>query len=321
MSNQIINSGNALSNNALSNITNIGNSLVNQSFYQKILTRANPTAFVLLIDQSGSMNEGEFDINGKLHTKAEALAHYVNIFLDELVNKSTRDDGLRNYMDVCIIGYGADNSANPAWIGNLKDKTWVTIKDLSEHCTKSETTIESVGRGGVIQKKTIINKSWIEPLAKYKTPMGNALSKTYTLLDEWIRTENHKESFPPTVINFTDGMATDATNAELIELANKIKNLHTQDGNVLLYNCHLSIESNNSVLFPINKQELPSDEYAHTLLEMSSIIPQQFNSVISNTRNDNDILSKYYGMMYNSGVSAIASLLKLGTTLANTQAQ
>ncbi len=321
MSTQIINSSNALSNNALSNITNIGNSLVNQSFYQKILTRANPTAFVLLIDQSGSMAEGEFEINGKSHTKAEALAYYVNIFLEELVNKSTRDDGLRNYMDVCILGYGADiDEANPGWIGNLKDKTWVTIKDLSEHSTKLETTIEKVVKG-VVHKTRNINKTWIEPLAKYRTPMGNALAKTYTLLDEWIRTENHKESFPPTVINFTDGMATDATNAELIELANKIKNLHTQDGNVLLYNCHLSIESNNSVVFPINKQELPSDEYAHTLLEMSSIIPQQFNSVISNNRNDNDILSKYYGMMYNSGVSAIASLLKLGTTLANTQAQ
>jgi hypothetical protein len=316
MSDKLNISTQGLKTQPLQNIIQLGSQISQQTFYQKTLTRENPTAFVLLLDQSGSMDEGEFLINGQEMTKAEALAHYVNVFLDELINKSTRDDGLRNYMDICIIGYCEDDTAEYAWIDNLKNKSWVKIAELNENCTKSETQVESIGRGGVVQSKTIISKSWIEPIADGRTPMGSALTKTYDLLDQWIRKGNNKTSFPPTVINFTDGMATDAENEELIQLASKIKALHTEDGNVLLYNCHLTSLSTEAVLFPQSKTELPNDKYAHTLLEMSSIIPPQFNLNIADLRKDADTFSKYHGMIYNSGVSAIASLLKLGTTQA-----
>ena len=65
---------------------------------------------------------------------------------------------------------------------------------------------ESDGAGGVVEvtRKLPI---WLRPKAGYGTPMCDALSTASTALQEW--TSQHPDSYPPMVINVTDGAATD----------------------------------------------------------------------------------------------------------------
>ena len=66
-------------------------------------------------------------------------------------------------------------------------------------------------------------------------PMCEALSAASKALQDW--TAQHPDSYPPMVINVTDGDATDG-NPE--PLAQEVMALGTNDGNALLYNAHLS---------------------------------------------------------------------------------
>lgn len=301
---------------SMQNAVSLGNTLVQQNTYNAQITRQTPTAFVLLLDQSGSMHEGSFDIAGQTMNKAEALAYHVNTVLAELVQKSTKQYGIGDYVDVCILGYGAaGNNCEPAWIGKLAGKTWVTINELEQCAIKETLIVKQIGRGGVERTETQELKKWIEPVHKGGTPLAAALSAAHKLCDEWIRSANHKECYPPTIVNFTDGQATDVSNPnDLIPLGNKITSLHTQDGNVLLYNCHISSLDYHSCLFPKNTQELPNDQNATVLYHISSFIPQRFNHLIANARHDMDTFNQYKGMVFNAPISTVASMLQLGTS-------
>ena len=73
--------------------------------YTQEITRTHRTAFVIAIDQSSSMQESVV-VNSRRMTKAEAVAAITNRLIDELVMRARRDDGIRNYYDIAVIGYG-----------------------------------------------------------------------------------------------------------------------------------------------------------------------------------------------------------------------
>jgi hypothetical protein len=74
--------------------------------YTAEISRANPSAFLFIIDQSGSMDE-RMDTE---QTKAQFVADVLNKTLYQLVIRCTRADGLRhevrNYFDLGVIAYG-----------------------------------------------------------------------------------------------------------------------------------------------------------------------------------------------------------------------
>ena len=76
--------------------------------YTQSITRTHRTAFILLIDGSGSMNE-EILFHGKRMTKAEAVASITNGMLFELVERARRSDGVRDYYDISVLTYSGDN--------------------------------------------------------------------------------------------------------------------------------------------------------------------------------------------------------------------
>ena len=65
--------------------------------------------------------------------------------------------------------------------------------------------------------------------------MCEALTLATSTLETWVK--EHKFSYPPVVINITDGESTDG---DPLEDAQVLRELSTQDGNVLLFNCHIS---------------------------------------------------------------------------------
>ena len=76
--------------------------------YARSITRTHRTAFVVAIDGSGSMAE-PIRFRGRSATKAEAVAEVADELLFELIERARRDDGVRDYYDIALIGYGGDD--------------------------------------------------------------------------------------------------------------------------------------------------------------------------------------------------------------------
>jgi hypothetical protein len=71
------------------------------------------------------------------------------------------------------------------------------------------------------------------------------------------------------VINITDGEATDG---DPEQPATRLRQLSSTDGNVLLFNAHLSAQDEAGIIFPDTEEGLP-DSYARLLFRMSSLLP------------------------------------------------
>lgn len=290
--------------------------------YTAQITRANPSSFIFLVDQSGSMDE-EIDYNGNTLTKAEAVAQIVNEQVDAMISRCQRSDGIRDYFDVSLIGYGGVNSedASLLWEGNLQGREFVKISELATNFVEEiEIEEEKIIRGQ--PKKTIRKiKTWLNPVANYKTPMKSALELAADLLERWIVAHSAGDCFPPIVFNITDGVATDIENDdELLHSAERIKQLHTNDGNVLLINIHISENCSKSILFPSKSKELQDDYYGELLYDMSSEMPKTVNKEIADLKNC-DPKAIFIGMAVNADTNSLVQMLNIGTSMSMNQAQ
>ncbi len=275
---------------------------VNKRPYNARVTSKHPTAFIFMLDQSGSM-ENTFSIEGEAVKKSDYLSYVINQLLSNLIAESNRDFNFPNkpYFDICIVGYGgdSDNTAKYAWQGALKNRDFVKVSDLVNNY------VEKDGE----------EKIWIMPKAEYQTPMKAALELCYDTLVKWLTEKDMLQTFPPIVFNITDGEASDAAEIELIEAANKIKDLKTADGNVILFNIHLGDAADKAVSFPCNKNQLFGDDYAKTLFDMSSPMPQRVERDIANWVM-HDKTTAYMAMCYNTNPQNILRLLNIGTSIS-----
>ncbi len=72
--------------------------------YSAPITRTNPACLLFLIDQSGSMADPFVGAGGA--SKAVAVADAVNRLLQNVVLRSAKADGVRDYFRVGVLGYG-----------------------------------------------------------------------------------------------------------------------------------------------------------------------------------------------------------------------
>src|SRR5262252_723481 len=97
--------------------------------YTTEISRINPSCFVFLIDQSGSMQD-PFGSGESTKKKADAVADAINRLLQNLVIKCAKSEGVRDYYHVGVIGYGGDMTANrvePAFSGALAGRGLVPV--------------------------------------------------------------------------------------------------------------------------------------------------------------------------------------------------
>ena len=87
--------------------------------YVAEISRVKPSCFIFLIDQSGSMQEAWGGESGK--NKAEALSTIINRLLQNLVLKCAKSEGVRDYYDVGVIGYGA--AVGPAFSARFRARS------------------------------------------------------------------------------------------------------------------------------------------------------------------------------------------------------
>lgn len=283
--------------------------------YTSQITRQTPTAFIILIDQSGSMAE-RVTFDDRVLTKAEAVAMAADMLIDELINRSRRDDGVRDYYDIAVIGYSGDGVESLL----CEEEHFIRPSRLAGMPCRSESIIrERRLPDGQIQLSTIEHNHWIEPKAAGGTPMYEALTTAYNLVVEWCARPCNRNSYPPTVLNLTDGEASDANAEQLLSLARALKSQSTDDGPTLLinmHNCRME-DGRQGIIFPSSIDELPPQRYSRLLFEMSSTMPLLYHPDIRAIRGSDG--ESFKGMGYNCSINNIITMLNIGTISISTQ--
>ena len=281
--------------------------------YTQEINRQTPAYFIFLLDQSGSMIEPIGGGGGK--RKEEAVAENLNAWIDNMVVQSAGgDEEIKHYMDVSVIGYCTDENGEaivePALGGPLAGRDCVSITELAENVARVEDRESQIfdEDTGEILEIPYKYKVWVETKASFGTPMCSALLKAYELAEGW--TAEHLDSFPPIVINFSDGESTDAAPHEYAE---SLRSLGTEDGNVLLFNCHMSMEESGEILFPSTAAELPLelDPNAQTLFDISSEFPEAMME--AGREMGFDLSPNARGMAFNADSVGIIKFLDMGS--------
>lgn len=272
--------------------------------YSAEISRTSPTAFLFLVDQSGSMQD-VMD-NGK--SKAQFVADVLNRTLATLITRCTKSEGTRDYFEVGVLGYSGSVAEN-GLAGHLSNAILHPISQIEAYPLRVEDRKKRVddGAGGLIEQ-SIKFPIWFEPKASGGTPMCNAITAAAEQLVAWC--DAHPDSYPPTVLHVTDGESTDG-NPE--ELANQLQQIGTSDGNVLLFNLHVSTSGGDPVRFPISDTPL-NDDYAKLLFRMSSALPPHLQKVAQEKGIKATMESK--GFVFNGEISEIVDFFDIGTRAA-----
>ncbi len=270
--------------------------------YSAEISRANPTCFLLLVDQSGSMSR-PFAATSE-RTMAEGVADAVNRLLHTLVSRCAKGEYILDRYFVGVIGYGA--GVNLGFAGELAGDVLRPVSAIGSHPLRIDERVRLVedGAGGLVRQATKF-PVWFEPCAEGRTPMCQALQVAREVIGNFIG--QFPGCFPPIVINVTDGIATDG-DPEVV--AAELCSLASQDGNVLLMNIHISPEGNRAILLPASEAELP-DDYARRLFRMSSPLPGE---MLEHAHSLNSpVVNGARGFAFNADLSSVVMLLEIGT--------
>jgi hypothetical protein len=274
--------------------------------YTAEVSRTNPSCFLFLIDQSGSMEDPFGGEAGR--TKAEGLADAINRLIQNLVIKCAKSEGVRDYFHVGVIGYA--EKVGPALGGALAGRDLVPISELANLPARVEERQKKVedGAGGLVEQ-TVKFPVWFDPISKGGTPMVQALGEATKILKTWLA--DHPDAFPPIVINITDGESTDGDPSAA---AAELRNLATSDGNVLLFNVHLSSTQARPLEFPDNSENLP-DKFAKLLYGMSSPLPAYMIEMAS--QEGFAVGEDSHGFVFNADLVSVIRFLDIGTQPSN----
>ena len=275
--------------------------------YSADISRDKPGCFLFLVDRSGSMVGALSGQPGQ--RKMDQASDAINRLLDAVSQRCSSGLDIRDYFHIGILGYNTDDRGTPiitsALAGTSPDQPFLPISQVVETAQVVERTVrESDGAGGIVEVPRRF-PVWLEPHAEYGTPMCEALNFASQALQNWVG--QFPDSFPPIVINVSDGNANDG---DPEPLAQSIMTLQTSDGNVLVFNVHLSEMATMPVQFPDTEEGLP-DELAVRLFRMSSILPESSRNLAASldlTMNENS-----RGFVFNADMTSLVQFLDIGT--------
>lgn len=198
----------------------------------------------------------------KVLSKAQMAAAAVNNVINE-IQKACQDGGkIKDRCFVGVITYG--EKVEPVlggWISEVATGFSTVVAD-------AEWNRPSPGHSG---RPLPV---WVTPRASGSTPMDAAFDDAYALASSWIA--DHMHCFPPVVINITDGDPNDLQNggdgALTREAASRLVSLATDDGNLLLFNAHISSGHDAEIVLPASSPAA-GGRYAEFLFGISSRIP------------------------------------------------
>jgi len=201
--------------------------------------------------------------------KKQVVADALNRLLYNAILRCAREDGVRPYFSVGVWSYGGKDQVQPVFGAEL-----LSISDIAENPKRTEKRRRRVpdGAGGVYEEEFEL-PIWFDPVAQGVTPMKAAFKAVVAPLRDWL--SQHSDSFPPIVINLTDGAYTDASPAPVVS---ELMQMGTSDGNVLVFNCHISKQGGGTTSFPNDGQAAGLEGLARELHEMSSPLPDLLRS-------------------------------------------
>ncbi len=272
--------------------------------YQAAIQRTEPTAFIFLVDQSGSMTD---KMNSE-RTKAQFVADVLNRTLMNLVTRCTKSDGVRDYFHLGVLGYGASGVVN-GFRNDLSNLVLNPISSVEANPLRVEDRKKKAddGAGGIVEQ-SIKFPVWFDAVGNGGTPMCAAITRVAEELAVWCDT--HRAGYPPTVLHVTDGESTDG---DPEQLADALKQLQTGDGPVLIFNLHVSSVQGDSVSFPSSSQGLP-DSFAEKLFQMSSQLPEHL--IRFAREKGRAVNSESRGFMFNAEAGDIVDFFDIGTRAA-----
>jgi hypothetical protein len=266
-------------------------------------TRDNPTCIVFLVDQSSSMSRPFGAQPDK--RKADGVADAINRTLQTLCVKCAKSDGVRDYFHIGVIGYGAQ--VKPAWGGDLAGQGLVPISKIAQKPLRVETRTKQIsdGAGGVVAQ-SVKFPIWFEPVADGTTPMQRAFELAREWLSQFLAA--HPHCFPPMVLNLTDGAADKGQDP--LTAAAAVQKLRSSDGEVLVFNAHISQRVGDPILFANGDQGLP-DDLARQLFRMSTVLPDK---IVDIARSEGyDLSTGARGFVFNADLVAVTQFVDIGT--------
>lgn len=270
--------------------------------YAAQITRTNPACILFLIDQSGSMAEPAAGGGGI--TKAAVVADAVNRLLQNLVLRSAKADGVRDYFQVGVMGYGDGIKAGLG--GAVPFEVLVPISRVGDYPLRIESRTKLVpdGAGGVIEQP-IKFPVWFEPEAGGKTPMCEVLAAAALAVGGFVA--EFPDAYPPLVLNLTDGVPSDGNP---LENARMLRQLSTNDGFVLLFNLLISSKPVPPDYFPASEAGL-ANNFSKLLFRMSSELPPKMWEAARSE--GHPVRPGARGVVLNADPAAIVRFLDIGT--------
>ncbi len=274
------------------------------------ICRRYPGLFVILLDQSGSMQEKIEDrdyqfVNRfypdstnapKWLTKAHVVTAAVNTVIPDMrdavgVDNESKTPNKSVYF--AVLGY--NDKVEPlipksrTSEGSIEATDIVTLypKYLGMHIVERP---KRVPEGMMVDRINI--PYWIKPRATGRTQMAKALKDGIDVAKKWLHTqpeyiselrrnqESRDACFPPVIINITD--ARPNGEGDPLDIAKQIQEMGAREPGeeLLIFNCHLSTKRDTAVHFPNSKTEFQhlddeEKELAERMLEMSSALPNE----------------------------------------------
>lgn len=280
---------------------------VSYGAYQQAWTRQRRGLLVLLLDQSGSMG-ARVQVAGHAYRKSEAAASALNSVISSVIVNAPYDPQTgrrKDYCDILVLGYGDH-------VSSLLNSSFspVSVADLAAN-PRGQQVVQVEGR-------TERRPYWIDPYAySQKTETAQALLRANESITTWLRTDARRRlSFPPIVMNITDGMHNGVGDPRVE--AQRIRHLDTEDGNVLIFNCHITTLDVEPLVLPAGRAEIaariqPQDrECAELLFDMSSPIPESMRNQARTVFGFN-LAAGSRGFVYNADAKDLMNFLNWGT--------
>ena len=279
--------------------------------YRQVVSPDTPLLVVIAIDQSGSMNEA-FTHCSMILSKSEVASMIASSIIEELVARSYHTDKSRHYFDLSVLGYSRCD-VYPLLCNSCHPVPAVIFENSRPELIRR--TIEYITPDNHLRLVPEAYYEWIKPKAAGPTAMLEMLDSVYDIVSDWCECRQNHRSFPPIVINITDGLDDlEFTNLHY-QKSNRIKELGTDDGKMVFINvCIDSCPREERLYFPSEKDIKPSHNAA-MLARMSSRLPALFNPL--HKYHNGKVVSNppYVAVCYNEAVLDIIPMLNMAVKL------
>ena len=283
--------------------------------YTAEISRASPACFLFLVVQCMGMHDPMPGHPGQ--TKGNVAQDAVNRIVNTLSQRCSSGMEVRDYFHIGILSFNGgwvfvtSVNVDSALAGTTPERPFLPISQVVEVAEIEERKVKENYGGGEIVEVTRRMPVWLRVRGKgWMDPLQGMLNFVERPLAEWI--DQHPDSYPPIVIIISDGVAVDD---DPQEAAQRIRNLRTNDGNVLLFTIHLSSAEVSPTLFPGRPDGLPSLGEApgdsKMMFDMASVLPESLRRQASDLGFAVDGESR--GLVLNADAVSLAQFLDIGT--------